>query len=85
MKYFEVGFDTRCGWCSINIITVNAGNEEREAVTETAERRAQRRGYTVLYVSEVTKEYAERLWRRRMPMYPIDEQAEQAHDPSFQA
>jgi len=84
MKYFKVGYKVSDSIYSVNVITANTGHEEEEAVTETAQRHAARHGYEVAFVNEVPEwEVAEAL-RRGMPMYPIDDEAEQAHDPSFQ-
>lgn len=83
MKYFKVGFDVGDGIFSVNIITANTGNEELEAATETAQRQAQRHGYKVAFVKEIPEWEMESLWRRGMPVYPIDDEAERAHDLSF--
>ena len=83
MKHFKVGFKVSESIYSVNIIWANTGREEEEAVTETAQRRAARHGYEVAFVKEVPEwEVADAL-RKGMPMYPIDDEAEQAHDPSF--
>ncbi len=83
MKYFEVGFKVD-KFFSINTITANTGREELEAVRETAERHAAKYGYTVAYIKELTEREAEYEMRKGRPTYPIDEEAEHAHDPSFQ-
>jgi hypothetical protein len=84
MKYFKVGFKVSESIYSINIITANTGREEMEAATETAQRHATRHGYEVAFVKEVPEFEVTEALRRGMPMYPIDDEAEQAHDPSFQ-
>ena len=84
MKYFEVGFEVGAGIFSVNTITANTGREELEAVTETAARKAERHGYRVAYIKEITMAEAEAACRKGRPMYPIDDEAEKAHDPSFQ-
>lgn len=82
MKYFEVGY-----WndpvCSVNLIWANTGEHEREAVQETAQRRAEHFGYEVLYVKEITEEEVNEKRLRGMPYYTIDEEAEHKYDPSF--
>ena len=84
MKYFEVGFKVADGIFSVNTIWANTGREELEAVTETAERKAQKHGYEIAYIKEIAKWQVEEACRRGRPMYPIDDEAERAHDPSFQ-
>ena len=83
MKYFKVGFKVSDSIYSVNIITANTGREELEAATETAQRHAARHGYELAFVKAAPEwEVAEAL-RKGMPMYPIDDEAERAHDPSF--
>lgn len=84
MKYFVVGYHVADGIFSVNTITANCGREELEAATETAQRHAARHGYEVGFVKEITEADAAEALRRGHPMYPIDDEAEQAHDPSFQ-
>lgn len=83
MKYFEVGFEVSEGIFSVNTIWANTGREELEAVTETAERRAARHGYKVAYIKEINGVEAEVANLKGRPLYPIDDEAERAHDPSF--
>lgn len=85
MKIFEVGFkSSTCSFNnSVNMIWANTGKEERQAVEETAARKAERYGYEVAFVTEISEAEAERNIRRGMPYYSIDEQAERDHDPSF--
>ena len=83
MKYFKVGYKVADGIYSINIIWANTGAEELEAATETAQRHADRHGYTVAFVEEIADWQVEENLRKGMPMYPVDDEAEQAHDPSF--
>lgn len=82
MKIFKVGF--RSSVCySVNMIWANTGKEEREAVEETAARRAERYGYEVAFVVEISETEANSNLQKGMPYYSIDEQAERDHDPSF--
>lgn len=82
MKHFEVGY-----WkdpvCSVNLIWANTGAHELDAVKETALRHAERHGYEVLYVKEITEDEANEKRLRGMPYYSIDEEAEHKYDPSF--
>lgn len=82
MKIFKVGFKSEYTY-SINMIWANTGKEEREAVEETAARRAERYGYEVAFVEEITEREAQHNTEKGMPYYSIDEQAERDHDPSF--
>ena len=82
MKIFKVGFKSGSVY-SVNMIWANTGKEEREAVEETAARRAERYGYEVAFVEEITEREAQRGIDRGMPYYSIDEQAERDHDASF--
>lgn len=82
MKIFKVGFKSGNTY-SINMIWANTGKEEREAVEETAARRADRYGYEVAFVEEITEREAQSNTNKGMPYYSIDEQAEREHDPSF--
>ena len=83
MKYYSVGYHVGEGIFSANTITANCGREELEAATETAQRHADRHGYTVAFVKEITEAEAAEALRRGRPTYPIDAEAERAHDPSF--
>lgn len=83
MKYFEVGYKVAEGVYSINTMWANTGTEELEAVTETAQRHASRHGYEVVYIKPITTGEAEEANRRGRPMCSIDDEAEQAHDPSY--
>ena len=85
MKYFEVGFEVAPGIYSVNTIWSNTGREELEAVTETAQRRAKRYREKVAYIREMVEWEVETANRKGHPMYHIDDEAERAHDPSFQA
>lgn len=82
MKIFKVGFKSDNIY-SVNMIWANTGKEEREAVEETAARRAERYGYEVAFVEEITEREAQSNTNKGMPYYSIDEQAERDHDPSF--
>lgn len=82
MKIFKVGFKSEYTY-SINMIWANTGKEEREAVEETAASRAERYGYEVAFVEEITEREAQSNINKGMPYYGIDEQAERDHDPSF--
>lgn len=82
MKIFKVGFKSGSIY-SVNMIWANTGKEEREAVEETAARRAERYGYEVAFVEEITEREAQRNTEKGMPYYSIDEQAERDHDPSM--
>jgi len=82
MKIFKVGFKSSVCY-SVNMIWANTGKEEREAVEETAARRAERYGYEVAFVTEISEAEAQSNIRKGMPYYSIDEQAERDHDPSF--
>lgn len=82
MKIFKVGFKSEYTY-SINMIWANTGKEEREAVEETAARRAERYSYEVAFVEEITEREAQSNIDKGMPYYSIDEQAERDHDPSF--
>lgn len=84
MKYFTVGYHVADGVFSVNTITSNCGREDLEAVTETAQRHAARHGYEIGFIKEITEAEAAEASRHGRPMYPIDDEAEQAHDPSFQ-
>lgn len=84
MKIFKVGFKSGNTY-SVNMIWANTGKEEREAVEETAARRAERYGYEVAFVEEITEREAQRNTEKGMPYYSIDDQAERDHDPSFNA
>ena len=83
MKYFAVGFHVGEGIFSVNTITANTGREELEAATETAQRHATRHGYEIGFIKEITEAEAEEAMRRGRPTYPIDDEAEQAHDASY--
>lgn len=83
MKYFAVGYHVGEGIFSVNTITANCGREELEAATETAQRHADRHGYEIGFIKEISEAEAAEAMRRGRPMYPIDDEAEQAHDPSF--
>ena len=83
MKNFKVGFQDDSIF-SINMIWANTGREEYEAVKETAERRAKRYGYTVAFITEIPDHEVKSNLRKGMPYYPIDDEAERAHDPCFQ-
>lgn len=83
MKYFEVGYHVGNGIFSVNTITANCGREELEAATETAKRHAEKHGYEIGYIKEISESKADEALRRGRPTYPIDNEAEQAHDPSF--
>ena len=74
-RYYEVGFEND-GIYSVNIITSNVGDDDLAAVNETAERHAQRYGYTVAYVAEKPEWYVEECKRKGMPIYPIDAEAQ---------
>lgn len=82
MKIFKVGFKSGYTF-SVNMIWANIGKEEREAVEETAARHADRFGYEVAFVEEITESEAQTNINKGMPYYSIDEQAERDHDPSF--
>lgn len=82
MKIFKVGFKSSVCY-SVNMIWANTGKEEREAVEETAARRAERYGYEVAFVEEISETEANSNLQKGMPYYSIDEQAELDHDPSF--
>lgn len=82
MKIFKVGFKSGSTY-SVNMIWANTGKEEREAVEETAARRADRYGYEVAFVEEITEREAQTGIDRGMPYYSIDDQAEHDHDPSM--
>lgn len=82
MKVFKVGFKSEVCY-SVNMIWANTGKEEREAVEETAARRAERYGYTVAFVEEINECEASSNLSKGMPYYGIDEQAERDHDPSL--
>ena len=84
MKNFKVGFKVSEGIYSVNMIWANTGREEYEAVKETAERHAKRYGYEVTFINEIPDYEVESNLRKGMPYYPIDDEAERAHDPSFQ-
>lgn len=83
MKYFRVTYDVGDGIFSANIICANTGQEEREAVTETAQRYAEAHGYGLCGVTEITECEAQSNFAKGMPVGMIDEEAERAHDPSF--
>lgn len=85
MKYFAVGYHVSEGVFSVNTITANTGREELEAVTETAQRHAARHGYEIGFIKEITEAEAAEALRKGRPTYPIDTEAEEAHDPSFRA
>ena len=85
MKYFKVGFKVTDSIFSINIISANTGHEELEAVTETAQRHADRHNYEVTLIKEVPEWEVAEAMRKGMPVYPIDDEAERAHNPSFSA
>ncbi len=82
MKIFKVGFKSDYTY-SVNMIWANTGKEEREAVEETAARRAKRYGDEVAFVEEITEREAQSNINKGMPYYSIDEQAERDHDASF--
>ena len=82
MKIFKVGFESSVCY-SVNMIWANTGKEEREAVEETAARHAERYGYEVAFVEEISEAEANSNLKKGMPYYSIDEQAEHDHDPSF--
>lgn len=82
MKIFKVGFKSSVCY-SVNMIWANTGKGEKEAVEETAARRAARYGYEVAFVNEITEAEAQSNINKGMPYYGIDEQAERDHDPSF--
>ena len=82
MKIFKVGFKSSVCY-SVNMIWANTGKEEKEAVEETAARRAERYGYEVAFVNEITEAEAQSNINKGMPYYGIDEQAERDHDHSF--
>ena len=84
MKFFEVAFEVAEGVYSVNTISANTGSHELEAVTETAQRRATRYGYSIAYVKEINHLQADEASRRGRPCYMIDDEAEQKYDPSFQ-
>lgn len=84
MKNFKVGFKVSPSIYSVNIIWANTGREEYEAVKETAERKAKKHGYEVAFITEVPDYEVRESLRKGMPYYPIDDEAERAHDPSFQ-
>ena len=69
------------------MIWANTGSEDsdRAAVTDTATRYAERHGYTLVSVDEITERKAQSLINRGMSYNPIDDQAERDHDPSFTA
>ena len=83
MKYFAVGYHVGDGIFSVNTITANTGREELEAATETAQRRAARYGYEIGFIKEITETEAAETMRRGRPTYPIDDEAERAHDASY--
>lgn len=83
MKYFSVTYEVGNGIFSGNIITSNCGREDQEAVRETAERHAARHGYKVAFVSEISESQVMERVAKGMPMSMIDDEAEQAHDPSI--
>lgn len=82
MKIFKVGFKSDYIY-SVNMIWANTGKEEYEAVKETAERRAERFGYEVAFITEISEDEAQTNINKGMPYYSIDEQAEKSHDASF--
>ena len=83
MKYFEVGFQVSENIFSINTICANTGEHELEAVTETAQRRAEQHHYSIAYIKEISYTQADEAARRGRPCYMIDDEAEQKYDPSF--
>lgn len=83
MKFFEVGYKVADGVYSVNTVWANTGAEELEAVTETAQRRARRYGHEIAYIKPISKAEAEAANLKGRPMYSIDSEAEEAHDPSF--
>ena len=83
MKTFLVGFDCGNGIFSCNMIWANTGANERQAVCETAERRASKYGNTVSFVHLLYDWEVEENLRRGMPYYSIDEEAEKKYNPSF--
>ena len=82
-KFFEVGYRIADGVFSINTIWANTGHEELEAATETAQRHANRYGYEVAYIKEISERQAAEASRRGRPYYSIDDEAERDHDISF--
>lgn len=82
-KYFEVGYDLGNGIFSVNTIWVNTGNEELEAATETAQRRAEKHHYVLAYIKEISPEQAHEAFAKGRPLCHIDEEAERAHDLSM--
>ena len=85
MKTFLVGFDCGNGIFSCNMIWANTGANERQAVWETAERRASKFGCPVCFIRELSEGEVESNIQRGMPAYSIDEEAEAKYDPSFAA
>ena len=83
MKIFEVGFKVSDGIYSVNMIYANTGRAEYLAVRETAERKAARHGYEIAYMRLLTEWEVESNLHKGMPMYSIDQQAEEKYDPSF--
>lgn len=84
MKYYEVAFEVAEGVYSVNTISANTGINELKAVTETAQRKAKRHGYSIAYIKEISYIQADEASRRGRPCYMIDDEAEQKYDPSFQ-
>ena len=83
MKTFLVCFDCGNGIFSSNMIMANTGNQEYEAVKDTAERRAERYGNTVAAIRELSDCEARTNTRKGMPCYMIDDEAEEKYDLSY--
>ena len=82
MKDFIVGFEDD-GIYSVNMIWANTGIHEREAVEDTARRKAEKHGYKVAFIRELARCEVQENRLKGMPYYPIDEESERKFDPSF--
>lgn len=83
MTHALVTYETKSGTYTSSMIWSNTGLEELESIRDTAERKAARYGYTLIYVDEITEREVERNIRRGMSYSMIDDQAEIDHDPSI--
>ena len=83
MRYFETTYQVADGIFSVNVIRSNCGHEDFQAATETAERHAAKHGYHVVSVREIDESQVIERMHKGMPIVPVDDEAEQAHDPSF--
>ena len=83
MTICEVGFKVSDSIYSVNMIWSNTGENEIEAIKDSAERKAEKHGYEVAYIKPLLDCEVDYKFAKGIPLYPFDSEAEEKYDPSF--